>query len=263
MIKQIFKILLVSAGVFLSACQSHNEHALKVGTIAGPESDLMETAKQVAKEQGLDIEIVEFTDYLQPNAALNDGSIDANMIQHQPYLDQQIKDKHYPLVAIGKTFVFPVGVYSNKIKNIQDIQTGGLVAIPNDPSNEGRALLLLEKANLIQLNKKAGLYATPRDITHNPKNLKFKELDASQIPRSLPDVDLAVINTNYAIPAGLTPTKDAIFLEDKHSPYANIIVIRKDRMDDPRMKQLVDAIQSEAVLEEARKLFKDQAIQAW
>ena len=155
MIKQFFKILLVSAGIFLSACQSHNEHALKVGTIAGPESDLMETAKQVAKEQGLDIEIVEFTDYLQPNAALNDGSIDANMIQHQPYLDQQIKDKNYPLVAIGKTFVFPVGVYSNKIKHIQDIQVGGLVAIPNDPSNEGRALLLLEKANLIQLNKKS------------------------------------------------------------------------------------------------------------
>ena len=262
--RQLFKILILGFGFLLSACQSDDKNTLKVGTIAGPESELMETAKQVAKnDYGLNIKIIEFTDYLQPNAALNDGSIDANMIQHQPYLDQQIKDKHYQLVAVGKTFVFPMGIYSNKTKHIDALKNGSLVAIPNDPSNEGRALLLLEKANLIKLNKKAGLYATPQDIIENPKKLKFKELDASQVSRSLPDVDIAVINTNFAIPAGLIPSKDAVFLEDKHSLYANIIVIRQDEINDPRIKQLVAAIQSDTVLKEAQKLFKDQAIKAW
>jgi D-methionine transport system substrate-binding protein len=264
-IKIAIKITLAAVCfIFLTACQQNDKNVLKVGTIAGPETELMEVAKEVAKDKfSLDIKVIEFTDYIEPNLALNDGSIDANVFQHQPYLDQQTQDHRYQLVAIGKTFVYPMGVYSSKIKNLNELPQKAIVSIPNDPSNEGRALLLLEKAKLIHLKKNAGLYATPVDIDSNPKQLQFKELDAAQLSRTLPDVDIAVINTNYAVPAGLSPSKDAIFLEQKDSPYANIIVIRKDELNDPRMKQLVNAIQSEEVLRAAEKIFKDGAIQAW
>jgi len=264
MFKFIKKIISLSLFTLLIACGSHDKNTLKVGTISGPETDLMQVAKQVAKDKyGLNVKIIEFTDYTQPNASLNDGSIDANMFQHQPYLDQQIKDHHYPLIAIGKTFVYPMGIYSNKIKTLQQIPTGGIISIPNDPSNEGRALLLLQKAGLITLKKSAGLFATPVDIENNSKKLKFEELDAAQLARSLPDVSAAVINTNYAVPAGLSPTKDAIYTEGTDSPYVNIIVIRTDEANDPRMKQLVSALQSDEVKAAAKKIFNDQAIAAW
>jgi len=265
MLKILKNLFIIGASIsVITACQSHDKNTLKVGTISGPETELMEVAQQVAKNKyNLNIDIVEFTDYVQPNAALNDGSIQANMFQHQPYLDQQIKDHHYKLIAIGKTFVYPMGLYSQKIKAPQDIATGALIAIPNDPSNEGRALLLLQKAGLIHLKATAGLFATPNDIDNNPKQLKFKELDAAQLARSLQDVAAAVINTNYAVPAGLSPTKDAIFHEGPDSPYANIIVIREDEKEDPRMKQLVSAFQSDEVSAAAKKVFNDQAIPAW
>lgn len=257
-----FTLLLCVLG--LTACQSHDKNEIKVGTISGPETQLMDVAKQVAKDKyGLNVKIIEFSDYIQPNTALNDGSIDANMFQHQPFLDKQIKDRRYKLVAIGKTFVFPMGVYSKKIKELNALPNGGSVAIPNDPSNEGRALLLLQKSGLIQLKSGAGLYATPLDIQENTKHLQFKELDAAQLSRSLADVDIAVINTNFAIPAGLSPTKDAILHEGSDSPYANIIVIREDEQNDPRIKQLVEAIQSSEVLEAAKTIFNGQAIPAW
>ncbi|MEO8401901.1 MAG: MetQ/NlpA family ABC transporter substrate-binding protein [Gammaproteobacteria bacterium] len=262
----MFKKLLALTGCIflLTACDSNDKNVLKVGTISGPETEMMEVAKQVAKDKyGLKVKIIEFTDYIQPNAALNDGSLDANMFQHQPYLNEQVKDHQYKLIAIAKTFVFPMGIYSNKIKNIQDFPVGATFAIPNDPSNEGRALLLLQKAKLIQLKKSAGLFATPADIESNPKQFTFKELDAAQLSRSLPDVDAAVINTNYAIPSGLSPTKDAIYHEESDSPYANIIVIRTDSQNDPRMKQFVAAFQSKEVLNAAKKIFNDQAIPAW
>lgn len=262
--KQIIKTIgLVFGIILLTACQGEDKNTLKVGTISGPETELMQAAKDEAKKVGLNIKIIEFTDYLQPNAALNDGSLDANMFQHQPFLDQQIKDKHYHLVAIGKTFVFPMGIYSVKVKALGALPVKAIVAIPNDPSNEGRALLLLQKAKLITLKKSAGLYATPVDIEQNPQQLQFKELDAAQLARSLPDVDIAVINTNYAIPAGLSPKKDAIYHEDKDSPYANLIVIREDELKDPRMQQLVNAFHSDAVLETAQKIFNGEAIPTW
>lgn len=262
---QYFKnILCLIAVLLLTSCGSRDKNAIKIGTISGPETQLIEIAKTVAKQKyGLTVNIVEFTDYLEPNAALNDGSIDANMFQHQPYLDQQIHDRQYKLMAIGKTFVYPMGIYSQKVTKLSDLKNGALVAIPNDPSNEGRALLLMQKAGLIKLKNPSNLYSTPQHIESNPKQLEFKELDAAQITRALPDVDLAVINTNYAIPAGLSPTKDAIFHEGSDSPYANIIVIRSDRINDPRMKQLVAAIQSEEVLKAAQQIFNNQAIPAW
>jgi len=248
----------------LISCNNDNGKTLKVGTIAGPETQLMEVAKKVAKEKyGLEIKIIEFTDYVQPNAALNDGSLDANMTQHEPYLIQQKKDRHYKIETIGKTFIYPMGIYSKKIKKLEDLRDNAIVALPNDPSNEGRALLLLQKANLIELPANKGLFATPHDIQKNPKHLKFKELDAAQISRALPDVDVALINTNFAIPSGLTPTKDAIYLESTDSPYVNIIVARSSDLNDPRLKELVSSFQSQEVLEAAKKIFNDQAIAAW
>ncbi|OAI49220.1 hypothetical protein AYO45_00540 [Gammaproteobacteria bacterium SCGC AG-212-F23] len=258
------KIIVFIAPLFLLIACSQDKNTLRVGTIAGPETELMEVAKQVAKEKyGLTIKIIEFSDYIEPNAALNDGSIDANMFQHQPFLQQQIKDRHYKLISIGKTFIYPMGIYSTKIKNLAAIPKKAIVAIPSDPSNEGRALLLLQQAGLIKLQVKAYLYATPADIEKNPHQLIFKELDAAQLARALPDVTLAVINTNYAIPAGLSPIKDALFHEDKNCPYANIIVIQEKMRNDPRMKLLVSAIQSEDVLNAAKTIFNNQAIPAW
>jgi D-methionine transport system substrate-binding protein len=265
MINTLKKLAILVGALTLTACGSHDTKGeLKVGTIAGPDSQLMEVAKKVAKSKyGLDVKIVEFTDYVEPNTALNDGSINANMFQHQPYLNKQNQDRHYHLVAVGKTFVFPMGIYSQKVKSVADLPQGGLVAIPNDPSNEGRALLLLQKANVITLTDPTDLYATPSNIKDNPKGLKFKELDAAQLARSLADVDLAVINSNYAIPAGLSPSKDALVLEDSKSPYANIIVVRVADMNDPKIKELVSAIQSAEVLQAAKEIFNGQAIPAW
>lgn len=260
MFKKIFTLLSV---FFLAACQQ-KDNALRVGTISGPETQLVEVAQQVAlKQYGLNIKIIPFADYLQPNTALNDGSIDANIFQHQPWLDQQVHDHHYPLIAIAKGFIYPMGLYPGKTKSIAALPKGAIIAIPNDPSNEGRALLLLQKAGLIQLNKQAGIYATPRDITANPNGFVFKELDAAQLTRSLADVDVAAINTNFAIEANLYPNRDALIREDQHSIYANIIVIRSDAQNDPRIHQLVEAFHSAAVQKEADKLFHGQAIPAW
>jgi D-methionine transport system substrate-binding protein len=265
MLRYIKKTLIAVCVLLLIACHSQTDkNTVRIGTISGPETRLMEVAKQVAKQKyGLNLEIVEFSDYIEPNTALSDGSIEANMFQHKPFLDQQIKDRHYKLVSIGKTFVYPMGLYSKKITLLADVKDGSLIAIPNDPSNEGRALLLLQKAGLIALKPDAGMFAAPYDIEKNPKQLKFKELDAAQLARSLDDVEIAVINTNYAIPAGLSPTKDAILHEGSDSPYANIVVIREDEVSDPRMKEMLAAIQSPEVLKAAQDIFNGQAIPAW
>lgn len=209
------------------------------------------------------VEIVSFSDYNTPNTALNDGSIDANAFQTVPFLDDQVKTRGYQFTVVGKTFIYPMGIYSQKIKDIARVPDNAKIAIPNDPSNGARALLLLQKANLIQLKPNAGVTATKLDIQSNPKHLQIIELEAPQLPRSLTDVDLAVINTNYAVAAGLSPLRDAIFHEGADSPYANIVVVRAAQANDPRFKQLVDALHSDEVKQEARKLFGDGAIPAF
>lgn len=257
-------LALITLSIALIGCQQQSANSIKVGTIAGPETQLMEVAKDVAKKKyNLDVDIVTFSDYTLPNEALNDGSIDANMFQHQPYLDQYLKEKNYKLVAIGKTFVYPVGVYSQKIKNIKQTPDNAIVAVPNDPSNEARALILLSKAGLIKLKSGINTNATINDIASNPKKLQFKELDAASLSRVLPDVTLAVINTNYAVPAGLFPSRDAIFVEDKTSPYVNLVVVREADVNNPKAKELVDALHSPEVLQAANQLFKGQAVAGW
>lgn len=264
-IKTIKYILLgLIVGATLLACnQTRDENTLKVGTIAGPETELMQVAKEVVKEEGINLEIIVFSDYVMPNTALNDGSIDANMFQHQPYLEQTVKDRGYKLISIGKTFIYPMGGYSKRFKTVNELPQGAVVAIPNDPSNGARALLLLQKYRLISLNPDKTVSATVKDISDNPQKLQFKELDAAQLPRALEDVDLAIINTNYAIPAGLTPSKDALIKEDANSLYANIVAVREADKTSPRLNQLVEALHSAKVQEKAASLFQNQAIAAW
>lgn len=250
----------------LSACQPkpQADNVISVGVIAGPMEELMQTAKDVArKNYNTDLTVVTFTDYALPNAALNDGSIDANIFQHQPYLDAAIKAGGFKIVAIGKTFIFPMGAYSKKYKNVNEIPDNAIVAIPNDPSNEARALLLLEKTGLIKLKYGTGINATPADIINNPKRLKIKELDAAQLPRVLDDVAVAIINNDYAAPAGLSPSKNAIFAEDKNSPYANLIVVRMTDKDKPKSQTLIKIMHSPEVAAAAEKVFGGESVRAW
>ena len=253
--------LFVFIGLLLSSC-SKPANTLIVGTIAGPETSLMEVAKTVAmKKYHLSIVIKTFSDYILPNIALNDGSIDANVFQHQPYLDAMVKSRGLELMSIGKTFIYPMAAYSKTIKSIDKLPSHAIIAIPNDPSNEARALLLLQRANLIRL--KVMDNPSILDITANPKHLVLKAMNAAQLPRVLEDVSLAVINTNFAIQANLSPKKDGLLIEDKHSPYANVIVIRKKDQDNPLLKKFVASLHSKPVIDKAKELFHGEAIQAW
>ena len=239
---------------------------IKVGVIVGAEQQVAEVAQKVAKEKyGLDVELVTFNDYVLPNEALSKGDIDANAFQHKPYLDQQLKDRGYKLVAVGNTFVYPIAGYSKKIKSLDELQDGSQVAVPNDPTNLGRSLLLLQKVGLIKLKDGVGLLPTVLDVVENPKNLKIVELEAPQLPRSLDDaqIALAVINTTYASQIGLTPAKDGIFVEDKDSPYVNLIVTREDNKDAENVKKFVQAYQSDEVYQEANKVFNGGAVKGW
>ena len=246
----------------LIACQKPPVNQLVIGTISGPETELIETGKEVAlKKYGLDLRIVEFTDYNLPNEALEDGSLDANVFQHLPYLEASKKAHGYHLEVIGKTFVYPMAIYSHTINSIKKIPHKAIIALPNDPSNEARALLLLQKSGLISLKKTRT--ATLNDILTNPKELIFKEMDAAQLPRILPDVDAAIINTTFAIPAGLNPSKDALFSEGKDSPYANLIVIKQNSLKKDKLLLLVKALNSVEVENKAKQLFGNAAIPAW
>ncbi|CAN5210186.1 MetQ/NlpA family lipoprotein [soil metagenome] len=258
-----FSLLSLSALALLGCKPEQSANTIQVGIIGGPQTKIMETAKQVAlKNYGLNIKVVEFSDYIMPNTALNDGNLDANIFQHQPYLNAAIKAKSYALTAIAKTFVYPMGVYSNKITHLDKLPNKAVVAIPNDPSNEARALIMLNKMGLITLKAGKGTDATTLDIVSNPKNLQIKELDAAQIPRVLADVTLAVINDDYAIPAGLS-NDNALYVEEKDSPYANIIVARTADRDNPKLKQLIAAMHSAEVIQTTKEITKGQAIQAW
>lgn len=236
---------------------------IKIGVTPGEHAQIMEKVKDVAAAKGLNLEVIEFSDYVVPNQALADGDLDANSFQHQPYLDNQIADRGYDLVSVGKTITTPMGVYSNRVKSLDELADGATVAIPNDPTNGGRALLVLQKEGVIKVNPEAGLKAGPADVTENPKNLQFVELDAAQLPRSLDDVDAAVINTNYALEAGLRPTVDAIAIEGAESPYANLIVVRSEDKDADWVKTLVEAYHDDSIKVFINDEFQGAVIPAW
>lgn len=252
----------------LAGCgqEEKDPNHIKVGVIVGAEQQVAEVAQKVAKDKyGLDVELVTFNDYVLPNEALSKGDIDVNAFQHKPYLDQQIKERGYKLVSVGNTFVYPIAGYSKKIKSLDELQPGSQIALPNDPTNLGRSLLLLQKEKLIKLKDGVGLLPTVLDVTENPKNLKLVELEAPQLPRSLDDaqITLAIINTTYASQIGLTPAKDGIFVEDKDSPYVNLIVAREDNKDAANVKKFVEAYQSDEVNEAANKAFNGGAVKGW
>ena len=245
------------------AAEKKPEQVLKVGVTAGPHAEILDEVKKIAAKQGLKVEVVEFNDYIQPNVALFQGELDLNSMQHRPYLDNTVKDRKYDLVEVAKSVNFPMAAYSQKIKKGQTIPDGASIGIPNDPTNGGRALLLLAAQKLITLKDGIGVRATLEDITANPHNFKFKELDAAIIPRSLADLDVAVINTNYAIATGMNPVKDSIFIESAESPFVNILVTKEKMKDDPRVKTFIKASQSEETAKFITEHFKGSVTPGW
>ena len=217
---------------------------LKVGVSPVPHAEILGAVKDKLAKEGINVEIIEFTDYVQPNLALNDKNLDANYFQHKPYLDEFARSRNLKLVSAGAIHLEPMSVFSKKIKDLKDLPDGARVAIPNDPTNGGRALLVLQSAGLIKLRDGALITATPQDITENKKNLQFSELEAPQLPRSLEDADISVININFALEAKLNP-KDAIFTESSDSPYANIVAVREGDENRPEIKKLIEALTSQ------------------
>jgi D-methionine transport system substrate-binding protein len=221
---------------------------IKVGVSGGDGELIWSKVKEVAKGRGLDVQVIVFNDYLLPNAALDAGDLDANAFQHKPFLESQIKTRGYKIVAIADTIVEPIGLYSLKVKTVAALSDGGAIGIPNDPSNGGRGLLLLQQAGLLKLRDGVGILPSVRDIVANPKHLRFRELDAAQLPRSLSDLDAAVINTNYALQAKLRPGKDAIAQESAtNNPYGNVIAVRAADKDKPAFKALIAAYHTDEV----------------
>lgn len=220
---------------------------LSVAATPVPHAEILEFVKPQLAEQGVELDVKVFTDYIQPNIQVSQKNMDANFFQHKPYLESFNEGRGTNLVTVTGVHVEPFGAYSSKIDSLDELKDGAVVAIPNDPTNGGRALLLLQKAGLITLKDDSKITATPRDIADNPKNLDFKELEAATLPRIINQVDLALINTNYALEAGLNPTEDALVIEGSDSPYVNILVARPDNKDSEAMQKLADALTSEAV----------------
>ncbi len=217
---------------------------LVIGASPVPHAEILKAIAPLLEKDGITLEIKEFTDYIQPNVQLDEKQLDANFFQHQPYLDDQNKNNKTDLISVASVHVEPFGAYSKKIKSIDELADGAKVAIPNDATNGGRALILLAKNGLITLKDDTNIAATKADIIENKKNLKIIELEAAMLPRQLDEVDLALINTNFALDAGLVPTKDALFIEGVDSPYANILVARQDNKDSDAIKKLVAALNS-------------------
>ncbi|SFU98284.1 D-methionine transport system substrate-binding protein [Paenacidovorax caeni] len=259
--KTLTAIALAAAALGANAADA----VLKVAATAVPHAEILNFVKPQLKAQGVDLQVKEFSDYVQPNIAVEDKQLDVNFFQHQPYLDSFNKDRKTSLVAVpdGKVHVEPFGAYSSKIKNIKDLKDGASVAIPNDPSNGGRALILLAKQGLIELKDPKSLTPTPLDVVKNPKKLKFRELEAPLLPRALNDVDLALINTNYAIEAKLNPTQDALFIEGADSPYTNIVVSRTDRAQDPTIAKLIKALHTPEVKKFIQDKYKGAVVPAF
>lgn len=265
-LKSLLTIAAAASALVLAGCgdKEADTSKVKIGVIAGAEAQVAEVAAKIAKDKyNLDVELVTFTDYVTPNAALDDGSIDANAFQHKPYLDQQIADRGYKLAIAGNTFVYPIAGYSKQVKSVDEIQDGDRIAVPNDPTNLGRSLLLLEQQGLIKLREDVGLLATVRDIVENPKNIKIVELDAAQLPRSLDDVALSIINTTYASSINLTPEKDGIFVENKESPYVNLLVAREDNVNAENVQTFLKAYQTDEVAKAASDIFQGGAVKGW
>ena len=253
----------VLACAWMAAGMAQSLPVVRVGVTAGPHAQIAEVAKKVAARDGLTLQIVEFQDYVQPNAALDSGDLQANSYQHLPFLQSQIQSRGYKLSAVGNTVTFPMGFYSHKFKSLGELPDGAQVGIQNDPSNSGRALALLQKYGVVRLKPGAGVTATVQDVIDNPKHLQIVQIDAAQLPRSLDDLAASAINTNYAVQANLVPTRDAIALEDASGPYANLIAVRTQDRDKPWVAVLVKAFQSPEVKAFVQSSFSGSLVPAF
>lgn len=269
-LKKILAMTLVSA-LALTGCKEEKNTTVKqearklvVGVMQGPEAQVNEVAARIAKEKyNLDVKLVEFNEYTQPNIALQAGDLDINAFQSGPFLAREMQERGYKFVIKGNTFVFPIAAYSKKIKHIAELPENGKIAISNELSTVGRSLLLLQANGVIKLKDPTNLYSTELDIVENPKNVTITQIDTAVLTRALDDVDLAIINNNYAGQAGLNPEKDGIIVESKDSPYVNLIVSREDNQDNPLIQDYVNAFQTEEVYQEALKHFPGGIVKGW
>lgn len=253
-----------SSSTSTTVTSSSGAKTLKVGATAVPHAEILEQAKPLLAKEGIDLQIVEFNDYVQPNLALNDKELDANYFQHEPYLKNFIDEhKEVKLVNAAGVHIEPMGIYSHKVKKLDELQDGASIAIPNDPTNGGRSLLLLEKAGLLKLKEGVGEKATVQDIVENPKHLKFQEVEAAQVPRTLDDVDAAIINSNFAMQVPLDPTKDAMFIEDSTSPYVNIIAVRAGDESRPEIQALIKVLHSDEIKNFINEKYKGAVVPAF
>lgn len=236
---------------------------LRIGTSAGPYTEIIEFAGKIyTAKEGIPIKISEFSDYTMPNAALDQGDIDLNHFQHKPYLDNQIATRGYHLVAVERSIIVPMGIYSKKLASLGALKSGATVAIPNDPSNGARALILLEQAGVLKINPAAGIKATPLDITDNPKKLKVREIDAAQLPRSLDDVEAAAVPLNYAVAAGMTP-KAALFAETADTQWGLWFVARENNKADPKVLKYIATFRTPEVKDFIEKRFAGTIVTTW
>ncbi|RUU12518.1 MetQ/NlpA family lipoprotein [Mesorhizobium sp. M6A.T.Ca.TU.002.02.2.1] len=242
---------------------AEDKKAIKVGIISGEDEDVWRVVTAQAAEKGLTIETVVFNDYTQPNEALERGEIDANAFQHKPYLDNQIKTQGYHIVPVGYTGVWPIGLYSKKYAKVAELPEGAVIGVPNDPSNEGRALRVLQNEGLIKLKDGTGILATTADIADNPKKLVIKELDAGIVGRSVEDLDAAVVNTDWALKSGLTPENRIAQEPVADNPYRNFIAVKAGNENEPWVKALVASYQNEAVKAEFDKVYKGTGLSAY
>jgi len=257
------RILAFAAATLLTFALPAEAETIRVGVTAGPHAEILDVVKKVGAERGLDIKVVEFTDYVIPNQALALKDLEANSFQHEPYLKNQISKTGWKIVKVATTIASPQGVYSQKYKTLAELPDGARVAIANDPSNGARGLMILALHGLIKLKDANNVAATVADITDNPKKLRFVELDAAQLPRALQDVDLVSINNNYAVQAGLNPAKDALARENAEGPWVNILAVREDDKGKPWVKQLIEAYHSDPVKAFLETRFKGSYIPTW
>ncbi|MEK1900942.1 MAG: MetQ/NlpA family lipoprotein [Rhizobium sp.] len=239
------------------------DKSIKVGIMSGEDEDVWRVVTSEAAKKGLKIETITFNDYTQPNEALERGEIDANAFQHQPYLDNQVKQHGYHIVSVGYTGVWPIGLYSKKHKSVAELPAGAVIGVPNDPSNEGRALRVLQNEGLIKLKDGTGILATIVDVSENPKNIEIRELDAGIVGRSIDDLDAGVVNTDWALKSGLSP-KERIAQEPiADNPYRNFIAVKEENKDADWVKTLVSSYQNETVKAEFDKVYKGTGLSAY
>lgn len=245
-----------------SGADSKDDKVIKIGVTPKPHKEIVDAAVPLLEKEGYKVEITEFNDYVQPNTAVEEGSLDVNFFQHTPYLNEQVQSRGLHLKSVAAIHLEPMGLYSKKITSLGELKDGSTIAVPNDPSNEARALKLLAANGLIKI--KDGELVTPADITEYPKNLQFSELEAAAVPRAVDDVDAAVINGNYAIEAGFDPTTNAIVKEDKDSeaakPYANIIVVKEGNENLEKIQALIKALTSDEVRDFINKEYNGAVI---